>query len=408
MKNFAKVIMIAAFLIVAAAAVPAVSEAAGIPAGLKQNEANRSGVVVSWDAVPNADSYYVQLSSDGVNWEIKESTTTTSKTITGLGTGATYFVRVASYDKNGTELITIDDTLSEYSAPLEVVTSPDAAHITSFGCTNVTADSQTFVWSACPGATGYYIYDFSNEQLLAATTDVTYTRTGLIPGSSYGIKVMPVRTSAVTGYVAHTNSYYMTGVKTLPVVPNAADFGVVAGSSSVSSVTFAAKDSSGHADGYEVEVFKMKDGANTAKTFSALDARETNGMAISRNTPYKYRVRYYVTEGNQNYFGAWSEYRYFLVHKASGSCGGGKIRMNWSKVTGATGYNVYISTKQDGKYTKIKSLGKKSRSITITKIGKKKIKSSQTYYVRVVPKLRDGKKNFTNDAQITYKMNKSS
>lgn len=407
MRNFSKVILTFVFLIAAAAAIPVVSEAAGTPSGLRQNDANRTGVIVSWDAVPEADAYYVQISSDGLNWETKADATTPSKVITGLGSGATYYVRVASYDKNGTEIITNDDIVSEYSAPIEVVTAPDAVNITSFNCTNVTKDSQTFAWNACPGATGYFIYDLSNEQFIATTADTTYTRTGLMPGSKYGIKIMPVRTSAATGYTAHGNSYYMSNVKTAPISPNAADFSVIAENSSVTSVSFIARDSAGHADGYEVEAVKVKGKVN-GKMLSALDARQTNGMAISRNVPYKYRVRYYVKVGPQSYYGEWSAYRYFLVHKASGTSGGGKIRMNWSKVAGATGYTVYASTKQDGKYTKVKSLGKKSRSITITKIGKKKVKSNKVYFVRVVPKIKDGKKTITNDAQITYKMNKSS
>lgn len=407
MRNFSKMVLTFVFLIAAAAAIPVVSEAAGTPSGLRQTDANRTGVIVSWDAVPEADAYYVQISIDGLNWETKADATTPSKVITGLGSGATYYVRVASYDKNGTEIITNDDIVSEYSAPIEVVTSPDAANITSFNCTNVTKDSQTFAWNPCPGATGYYIYDFSNEQLIATTSDTTYTRTGLIPASKYGIKIKPVRTSAATGYTAHANFYYMSGVKTAPESPDAADFSVIAENSSATSVSFIARDSAGHADGYEVEAVKVKGKAN-GNILSALDTRQTNGMKISRNVPYKYRVRYYVKVGTQNYYGEWSEYRYFLVHKASGRSGGGKIRMNWSKVDGATGYTVYASTKQDGKYTKVKSLGKKSRSITITKIGKKKIKSNKVYFVRVVPKVKDGKKTITNDAQITYKMNKSS
>ena len=62
----------------------------------------------------------------------------------------------------------------------------------------------------------------------------------------------------------------------------------------------------------------------------------------------------------------------------------GKIKVNWKKVSGATGYEVYISTTKNGKYKKAATIKSgKTTTKTIAKIGKSKLKSGQRYYVKV-------------------------
>ena len=62
----------------------------------------------------------------------------------------------------------------------------------------------------------------------------------------------------------------------------------------------------------------------------------------------------------------------------------GKIKVNWKKVTGATGYEVYVSTTKNGKYKKAATIKSgKTTTKTIAKIGKSKLKSGQRYYVKV-------------------------
>ena len=95
--------------------------------------------------------------------------------------------------------------MSYLSEALEVVTSPDAAAM-KVDCTERTLNTLTFTWNACAGATSYVVYDYSNKQVLTSVpaTTTSYTRTGLVPGSSYGIVVEPVRTSA-SGFAASPN-----------------------------------------------------------------------------------------------------------------------------------------------------------------------------------------------------------
>ena len=77
-----------------------------------------------------------------------------------------------------------------------------------------------------------------------------------------------------------------------------------------------------------------------------------------------------------------------------------KIKLKWAKVSGAKDYNVLMSTSRDGKYKKVKSLSKKAKSVTLTKFGKKRLNKYKTYYIKVVAKIKVGKKTVSNDAQL--------
>ena len=66
--------------------------------------------------------------------------------------------------------------------------------------------------------------------------------------------------------------------------------------------------------------------------------------------------------------------------------------MKWKKVTGASGYNVYVSTKSNSGFKKCKTVSKKKSSYIITKYGKKKLSKKKTYYVKVEYLTKVGKK----------------
>lgn len=82
-------------------------------------------------------------------------------------------------------------------------------------------------------------------------------------------------------------------------------------------------------------------------------------------------------------YGPWSGTAYRLmntvkVKKVSG--GKKKVTVRWKKTSGATGYQVYYSTRKDMKGAKIRTVGKKKTSCTI-----KGLKKKTRYYVAVCP-----------------------
>lgn len=409
MKNYVKAIVTFVFLMAAVAFMPAVADAAAVPTGLKQTKATNSYVDFSWDAVPNASTYYTSWSPDGMTWSTGETTYgDPDDTIFNLSAGKTYYVRVASYDKT-------TSAMSAWSAPLEVVTAPDDKEITA-QVTESTTNSISFTWTAASGATSYVLKHSSSDLVLATTTTNSCTVSNLQPGTWYGIDIYPVRTSA-SGFAA-MYSYEHTFTKTLgttevspvttvvtaPGTPSTANFGIGYASSSSMTVSFRASDPSAKASGYEVEVYKLKGGKKVKTITSATTT--TSSMKVSKNTPYKYRIRYYALSNNQKLYGGWSGYRYFCIQKITGkkhykfTSKYSTIKLKWGKVTGASGYTIYMSTSRDGKYKKVKSLGKNAKGVTLKKYGKSRLNKSKTYYIKVVAKIKVGKKTITNDTQV--------
>ena len=192
-------------------------------------------------------------------------------------------------------------------------------------------------------------------------------------------------------------------VLTAPATPSTSNFGVYTGSASAGTITFQASDPNRTANGYELEVRNLK--GKLIKTISCSSTYSAS-TKFGKNTPYKYRIRLYATNGVTKMYSGWSGYRYFWLSNVTGKkhyslrSSNAKIKLHWAKVSGTKGYNVLMSTSRDGKYKKVKSLSKKAKSVTLTKFGKKKLNKYKTYYIKVVAKIKVGKKTVSNDAQL--------
>ncbi len=417
MRNYVKAIVTFVFLMAAVAFVPNVADAAvGVPGNLRQTGADTNSVKFTWDAVPNADDYQTSWSTDGMNWSDWDNTYwSAEERISSLTAGSTYYVKVRAVEDGATW--SDPDIYGQESAVLEVVTAPDAATMKPVQVISTLDTSISLSWNAAYGATSYELKNgYANDALFLTTAVPSATVTGLAPGTWYGIDIYPVRTSA-SGYKAYSgyvHNYLLTsgqslsttntGTVTAPATPSTANFGTHNASSSSFTLGFWAQDPNRKSNGYEVEVRKIKGN----KVVSTIDATSTysSSIKVSKNTPYKYRVRLYAVSNGTKLYSGWSGYRYFCIQKITGkkhyrlSSKWATIKLNWGKVTGASGYTVYMSTSRNGKYKKVKSLGKNAKSVTLSKYGKSKLNKSKTYYIKVVAKVKDGKKTIKNDTQL--------
>lgn len=412
MKNYVKAIVTFVFLMVAIAFVPNVADAAvGTPVNLRQTGAGTSYVEFTWDSVPGIDHYETKWRSDSYPYpaDYESNYYSSSETFYGLAAGTTYYVKVRAVDKDGNP--------SPDSDELEVVTAPDSGEMDPVTVTSTLDTSVSLTWSPANGATSYELTDDNaNDALFLTTAELSATITGLAPGTSYWINVCPIRTSA-SGYkaygiqklkLARTSGQSLTttntGTVTAPATPSTANFGTYGANSSALTLSFWAKDPNYKSNGYEVEVRKIKGN----KKVASIDSTSTysRSIKVSKNTPYKYRVRLYAVSNGVKLYSGWSSYRHFCIQKISGKrhyntrSKYATIKLKWGKVTGATGYTIYVATSSSGKYKKVKSLGKNAKSVTLTKYGKSRLLKTKTYYIKVVPKVKDGKKTIKNDTQV--------
>ena len=69
-----------------------------------------------------------------------------------------------------------------------------------------------------------------------------------------------------------------------------------------------------------------------------------------------------------------------------------KLTVKWKKVGGATGYDIYVSTKQKSGYKKMKSVGKNTTKATFSKFKGKSFNPKKTYYIYIETKKKNGKR----------------
>ncbi|MDE6853306.1 MAG: hypothetical protein K2J67_12640 [Lachnospiraceae bacterium] len=402
MKKWKQAVLVAAIALILGLSVKAETQAA--ITGVKQTDAGTSSVSVSSGTDLLAKYYVLFISTDQNIWVEKDySSSPNNLSASGLSAGSTYYAQVrgaSDYDFVNGERVW--EWATDPSAVLEVVTVPDTS-TAKVVQTGATLNSITMQLSGVSGANYYFLGSsgiYSSAQVYAASTTPTITAGNLNPNTSYTMYAYACRKAATTGFIAHS-SYDADAdysAKTLSSKINTNNFGVTGTYSNINVYYFGIA-SGLQADGYQFQFQTLKGKVKKDVVQTSNSLRLENFI---NGTFYKYRVRSYVDCGTNKAYGAWSDFRFIGMSKnVSGvsKTRGSKrtIRCSWKKVTGASGYVVYISKSQTGGFKKVKSLSSKKNSIVITKIGKKKLKKNTRYYVRIVTKGKNGKKAVTSD-----------
>lgn len=268
--------------------------------------------------------------------------------------------------------------------------------------TNQTESSVTISWPAANNVKEYYVgigTDYStaadSATISVPASSLSYTFTGLKGGSKYVVCVKYASTLSSTVYNLGSQD-----IKTLP--------SKVSGVNQtkwwyfVQSVDFAWEEQS--AARYEYIVRNNNNKVVRKET----DCYSNKGSLpkTSNNIVYNVQVRAYVTIGGKEYYGKWSDKAYLftqpMVKKAYLSKN--KLKITWSKVKGITRYDVYVSTKEKSGYKKVKSLGSKKTSVSVSKLKGKKFSAKKTYYIYLVGKKKVGNKTYTSGRLYTYKL----
>lgn len=275
--------------------------------------------------------------------------------------------------------------------------------------TGATQNALTVSWTPESKALRYYVYvgDSSSTATLYATLPASATSTtisGLSAGSEKYVKVMYDYQGYSKVYTYTAGSVY--DAKTLP--------GKVTGLRQEKWWYFIEKfdatwDRQAGADGYEWIAYKSNGKKFRTGTTTYNNTKPTFSVSkISNSMVYSAKVRAYTTINGKRYTGEWSDAAYFFTQPriTKASVSGNKMTVKWKKVSGATGYTVYVSTKPKSGYKKVKSVGKNTSSVTVTKLKGKKISSKKKYYVYVATTKKVGKKKY-NSGKLYYWNTKS-
>ena len=264
----------------------------------------------------------------------------------------------------------------------------------AYGLTQVNPqpNSVTLQWTAPKGVTGYTVQLGSSSSDMKvvsslASSATSYTIAGLAAGSRYYVRLEYTYTS---GSKTSSDYYYDYFITTPGKVTNvhqdkwwyfAKDFEVVWDKQPY------------YGNKYEYLVKTSKGKTKDSGTTSSSSLFVNN---ISNSMIYTVQVRASNVINGKTYTGDWSDVCYCFTQPRVkyAKVKGNKLTIKWGKVTGATGYDVYVSTKPKKGYKKVKSAKSKASSVTISKLKGKKISPKKKYYVYVVTKKKvNGKTN---------------
>lgn len=385
----------AAFLLMLVTTVPVKADSSvPLVADMKQTDASTTSAGISWSCPGSEVRFKVEMSeqmSSGY-WTYKESQSSASITLTKLGAGKVYYVRITPFKYNIEGLNKYTKVKGTTSRPLRVVTAPDS---TPASLTHVKSSTDTIKvkWSAVPGADTYEVeyYIDSSKARKCVTTKTGVTLKKLAKNETYTIYVTAGRRYADGTTTAWSdNDLYKWGIPVKPSKVSGVD--VTHYWQNLSEICVE-NSRIGCADGYQYQLYtayKDKDSKiKTVTTSSAYTYIKTS--ALKKHNFYKVKVRAYALNSkNEKMYGSWSSWKYVSpqpdVTKIKNNKSKKGIQISWDKIKGANRYVVYVSTKKDSGYKKFQTTTK--TGTVIKKCGKNKLKSGKNYYFYVEPQKR--------------------
>lgn len=350
-------------------------------------ETKSTAVTLSWYPNGACEKYTVYKRKKGAtSWSGKSFKTFSSSAGEGIRTctdtsvtpGNTYEYTVTGnyYDKNGKAVY-----LKYNKTGKSINVETDAPKLLS--ATSADYDTINVKWQEVKGATGYKVY-----RKKAGEKD--FTALGVVKGTTYkddSAQVGQEYYYTVRAYVGETSnlgSFDKNGIKgvALPKKPTlktaeSVDFNAI-------KVTWKKVDG---ASGYYVyrkadgeKYFKQMAEVNGNRTFSSTDLSATTGVK------YQYTVRAYRNRNGKPYAGLYDSKGVTATActkaptiKSGVSTVSDKLKLTWSKVNGATGYNVYRKLENDKNYKLIKTINGNG-NVEFTDSG---LKCGVKYYYRV-------------------------
>ncbi|MDR1215910.1 MAG: fibronectin type III domain-containing protein [Treponema sp.] len=267
---------------------------------------------------------------------------------------------------------------------------------TGLTATVLSATSVRISWNTVSGVDGYIVYCSRslNGEYLRLSNDfpkpgTSHDDDGCEPGDTWYYKVSAIKGSIANGYWESAKSSAVSATtsntpgegsqSTVPSVPT----GITATAVSSSSITVSWSAVSG-ATGYRIYWATSSSGSYSQK--ESVTSTSFTDTGLSANTPYYYKVSAYNSSGESgqsNYYSATTS-----SSTPSGSApsvptnvtatavSSSSITVNWSSVSGATGYHIYWATSSSGSYSQ-------KESVTSTSFTDTGLSANTPYYYKV-------------------------
>lgn len=349
-----------------------------------------TSITLNWTKNQNATGYVIyrmdnKTNSKYVKYAVIKNNSTTTYTNKNLTPARCYYYQIKAYlYKDGKYYYSSAKTVKPGTCPN--------------GVKNLTVTSQTdnkigIKWDKVDGASGYVIYrmDYkTNSKYKAiATVDSTITKisnTNLETGRPYYYRVRAYKDV----YGKKFYGDYPT-LKTATLPATVTNLKVTSQSKNHISISW---DRVPRATGYII--YRMDNTTNSK--YKKYDTIKANGVTnytddnLIAGRCYYYRVRAYRTVDGKTYYGGYPTLKTgtkTIAPTFNLTTANNKITANWSKVSGAEGYALYVAEAKNAHYYM-------QGSTTGTSFTTKALTRGKTYYVRVCAyNLVDGKKIYS-------------
>jgi hypothetical protein len=178
------------------------SSTPAIPTGLSSSGITDTSYNLTWNSQTDASSYTIQRASDISFNNILQTysgLTGTSRVISDVSSGTTYYNRIAAVNSNGT---------SSYYSGVTVLTIASAP--IDLSANNITNNNLRLFWTLRTGATSYIIQRsssniFSSIDASYTSTDSSRNITSLSAGTIYYFRIASVNSSGTSSYSTSIN-----------------------------------------------------------------------------------------------------------------------------------------------------------------------------------------------------------
>jgi len=339
--------------------------------GVKLSSIGYDHIVLSWQSQNNITGYEIY----DCNTLKSYFTTSNIYKISNLKEGTTYRFKVRAYKTIGGK-----NYYGDFSSLLYVTTN---TRIDISKCWVLGVKNKTYTGSRI------------NQNIT-----IQYGSKTLKNGADYVVNYSNNKdTGKATIVITGEGDYKGTITKTFLINPSQVK-NVKAKEQSKSTITIKWDKNGGKVTGYKIYSYNYK--KEKWEYVGKTSNTSYKVKKLKEGTTYKYRVRAYKSVGGSQYFGLYSSSIKTGTKTKTPSISklttkSKKATIKWKKISGASGYQIYMATSKKGNYSKIKTITK-GKTTTYTKT---KLKRNKRYYFKIrTYKTVDGKKIYSSYSSI--------
>lgn len=317
------------------------------PTGLSSSAITDNSATISWTAVSGATGYSIQYRVTGTSVWNTSTSTSVSKSLSGLSASSTYEFQVqTTCAASATSSFSSSATFTTPAPPCNVPSGLSSSGLTSNGA--------LLSWTAFAGATGYtvqYRIVGASTWTSSACAVTSISLSGLVASSNYEFQVKSVCSAS------NSSAFSASSTFSTPMPPCNLTAGLASSSVTHNAATLTWTAVAG-ASGYNINYRKVGVATWTSTTSTSV-SKSLSGLSPS--STYEFQVQTNCGSGNLSSFSSSATFTTSATPcslpsgLANSSLTSNSVTLNWSAVSGASGYAIQYRIVGSSSWTSVSS-----------------------------------------------------